>query len=158
MAIVRSEADEIQREMANIRSQIHQEMRGVVDVATTATDWRSYFHKNPWLAVGIAFTSGYLLVPSRSRASTIVIQPSTPQTLSSPAKAEKPTPSRLSMMGRLLSVVGPIAVRAAQTYVSSYVENLLINTQSSPLSSTAPRQEAPGPSMRSARHGVGTRD
>src|SRR5208282_5650420 len=76
LATVRTNADDIRRQMAEIRSQLHQDMRGVVNVAATATDWRTYVRVRPWLAIGLAFTSGFLLVPGRSRATTLVVQPS----------------------------------------------------------------------------------
>ena len=92
MATVRIEADEIRRQMAEIRSQLHQDMREVVNVATIATDWRSYLRGRPWLAIGLAFTSGFLLVPRRSRPSTLVVQPPAVdvRNLQAAEKAEKP--------------------------------------------------------------------
>ena len=59
MATVRIETDDIRRQMAEIRSRLHQDVRGVVNVATTATDWRSYVRGRSWLAIGLAFTTGF---------------------------------------------------------------------------------------------------
>jgi len=158
LAIVRSDADEIQRAMAEIRSQLHQEMRAVVNEATTATDWRSHVRNNPWLAIGIAFTTGFLFVPSRSKAATIVVQPSLSDPQNSRTLVEPSKSRRLPIFGWLLSTLGPIVVRAAQTYAVNHVENLLASQQSGPQPHSAPPAGSPPQSTNSSARRIGIRD
>jgi hypothetical protein len=139
LATVRSEVDDIRRQMAEIRSQLHRDVREVVNVAATATDWRSYVRGRPWLAIGLAFTSGFLLVPRRSRPSTLVVQPSAADV----QNLQAGKPGRLPLMRWLLEAVGQIAVRAAQSYATNYVENFLANQQTRPQPEAAPRPASP---------------
>lgn len=157
MATVRIETDDIRCQMAEIRSRLHQDVREVVNLATTAADWRSYVRGRPWLAIGLAFTSGFLLVPGRSRPSTLVVQPSAVdvQNLQAAVQAEKP--GRLPLMRWFLGAVGPIAVRAAQLYALNYVENLLANQQAGPRPEAAPRPASPCQTSRPEGRGFATR-
>ena len=98
LATVRIEADDLRRQMAEIRSQLHQEMREVVNVATIATDWRSYLRGRPWLAIGLAFSAGFLLVRRRSRPTTLVVQPSAVDVQSLQAAVQAEKPGRLPLM------------------------------------------------------------
>jgi len=157
LATVGIEADEIRRQMAEIRSQLHQDVRGVVNVAASATDWRSYLRGRPWLAIGLAFTSGFLLVPGRTRPTTLVVQPPAVDLhkLRAVEKAEKP--GRLTLFRRLLSAIGPIAIRAGQAYAMNYVENLLADQQTGPAAEPLSRSASPGLTSRPAARRFATR-
>ena len=157
MATVRIEADEIRRQMADIRAQLHQDMREVVDGATTAADWRSYSEASPWLAIGLAFTSGFLLVPGRTRPRSLVVQPLAvdPTNLQKAEKAERP--GRLFVLRWLLGAVGPVAVRAAQAYALFHLENLLAKQQTGPLPVANPRPAAPGQHAQAEERGFARR-
>ncbi len=157
MANVRTNANDIRRQMAEIRSQLHQDMRGVVNVAATATDWRSYVRGRPWLAIGLAFTSGFLLVPGRSRPTTLVVQPSAVDTGNSHAAIKTEEAGRLPLMRWFLGAVGPIAVRAAQLYALNYVENLLANQQTGPRPEAASRPASQDSISSAERRGFATR-
>ncbi len=148
MATVRIEADEIRRQMAEIRAQLHQDMRGVVNDVTTAADWRSYVRGHPWLAFGLAFSSGFLLVPGRSRPRSLVVQPSAfePRNLRTVENAE--TPGRFFLMRWFLGAVGPVAVKAAQSYALFQLENFLAKQKVGPLPVANPRPAVPGQSLR----------
>ncbi len=152
MTTVRNQADDIQRDMALIRSQLFQEMREVVDVVSTVADWHSYIRARPWLAIGVAFASGFLLAPRRGRPSTVIVQPPasgvlTPVPVPVP-QAEKPR--RLHLVRWVLGAVVPIAVRAAQTYALKHVESLLENHPGGPqaeaAAQTVPRGRTHAPS------------
>ncbi len=154
MAPAGTNADVIRHQMAEIRSQLHQDMRGVVQVATTATDWRSYVRGRPWVAIGLAFTSGFLLVPRRSQPATLVVQPSAVDTGVSPAAVK---PGRSTLMRKLLDTIGLIAARAGQTYAINYVEHLLANHQPGPRPDAVSRPAVPDPGMRSGGRGFAAR-
>lgn len=127
LAIVRNNADQIQREMAKIRSALHQDMREVVGGASAATDWRSYLRRYPWLAIGGAFAAGYLVVPRRSRPVVTVVAPAVESYQApEPLSIAKPA-GGVSWMRWGLGLIGPVITRAAQAYALSAVENLLIN-------------------------------
>lgn len=143
---VHNETDEIRRQMAKIRSELHSEMRGVVDVATAATDWRAYIRNRPWLAIGLAFTAGFVVVPRRSKPTTIVVQQPAADVENLVAAPE--SANRFSVMRWVMGTVGTMAVRAAQSYASNYVENFLANHP--PVSSPAAtsRPASPNPTSR----------
>jgi hypothetical protein len=157
LATVRIEADEIRRQMAEIRSQLHEDVREVVNVATSATDWRSYIRGHAWLAIGVAFASGYLLVPRRSRPTTVVVQPPEVdmRNLQAAEKAQKPR--RLPLLRWLLGAIGPIAVRAAQSYALNHVENLLANQQTGPPPEAVSRRSSPAQTSRPEGRGFAAR-
>ena len=157
MATVRIEADEIRRQMAEIRSQLHQDMREVVSVATIATDWRSYLRGRPWLAIGLAFTSGFLVVPGRSRPSTLIVQPPAVDQHNLQAGVKPERTGRLPLVRWFLGAVGPIAVRAAQSYALNQVENLLARQQTGPQSDAVSRPPSGGQTSRPEGRGFATR-
>ena len=47
-----SEADQIRKEMAKIRLEMHQDVAGVVKNAESMLDWRSYIRNAPWVSMG----------------------------------------------------------------------------------------------------------
>jgi hypothetical protein len=61
-----SDADEIQRQMREVRVELRDEMQELVGNARELTDWPTYVRAYPWLCVGAAFAVGFLIVPSRS--------------------------------------------------------------------------------------------
>ena len=127
LASVRNNADQIQREMAKIRSALHQDMREVVGGASSATDWRSYLRKYPWLAIGGAFAAGYLVVPRRSRPMVTVVAPVVGSAQAPEALSVAKPVGGVSWIRWGIGILGPVVTRAAQAYALSAVENLLIN-------------------------------
>jgi hypothetical protein len=125
-----SETQDIQRRMAQVRRELHQEAQEVVRGAQSMTDWKSMVRGHPWLSLGIAATVGYLIVPSRRQvAPTILTLPSAApsgQLIASatPAPA-KPKKSGWGAIGTVFGLVAPIVVRAAQNYAMNYVEQVL---------------------------------
>ena len=57
MASVSNEVDEIRRQMAQIRRELHEDVQGVVAGAEAVADWRRYIRLYPWAAVGAAVGS-----------------------------------------------------------------------------------------------------
>ncbi len=123
--------------MAQIRRELHEDLQGVVAGAEAATDWRNYVRRYPWAALAAAVTAGYLLVPRRKRPATEVIayvpeaarqaEPSRNGTAVPPSKTE--STARAGLIGTLFGLVGPLAVRAAQSYASHYIENWIAQQQ-----------------------------
>ena len=67
-ATATNESDEIRRKMAQIRRDLHEDVREVVAGAEAATNWRRYVRAYPWASVGIAAAVGFLAVPRVSRS------------------------------------------------------------------------------------------
>jgi hypothetical protein len=157
LATVRTRADDIQRQMAEIRSQLHQDMREVVTVASIATDWRSYLRGYTWLAIGVAFASGYLLVPRRSRTSTVVVQPQAVVEQPRQVVTRTDKAAKSSLIRWALGAIAPIAIRAAQSYALSHIESLVANQQPGLRPGGASRQETLGQPARHEDRGYATR-
>jgi len=60
-------ANEIQRQMSQIRRDLDEQVDELVDSARQLTDWRAYVAANPWPFLGVAAGLGYLMVPTRVR-------------------------------------------------------------------------------------------
>lgn len=58
-------ADAIQGQMAKIRSDLHADVRGIVENARVITDWKYYVRRYPWASVAGAAAAG---LPGRSSA------------------------------------------------------------------------------------------
>ena len=117
-----AEITEIQRRMAQIRRELHEEVREAVKGAQSLTDWRSQVRNHPWLALGAAAAVGYLIVPRRQRpAPAIVAVPraaAVPPAIAAAARKKK----RWGLIGSAFGLLAPIAVRAAQNYAIQYLE------------------------------------
>lgn len=135
MASAPDEVTDIQREMARIRVELHQNMEGVVAGAEAATNWHRYVKLYPWASLGAAFAVGYLLVPRKRRSATRTgraaahavvdeVREALAEGKSAPI-AEKPK-KKAGIVGTLFGFVGPIALRAAQGYAVQYVENWIL--------------------------------
>jgi len=61
-----SSADEIQRQMRQVRRELGEDVQEIVDNARIMADWRHYVRTYPWVCVGVALAAGYLIVPSRA--------------------------------------------------------------------------------------------
>jgi hypothetical protein len=149
---------EIQRQMAQIRNEMHQEIQGAVRSAQSLTDWQGIVKSHPWLSLSTAALAGYLLVPrSHAQAPTIVTLPGPTHPLVAAAGAPAPQPrkSPWRFVGLAFSLVAPVAVRAAQNYVLGHVEEWLAQH---PL--PAPGQSGAGPARepgRTVRQGTAPR-
>ena len=129
MAIASSPADEIQREMRQIRVELKENVQEIVSNAREIVDWQAYVRSHPWLMVGAAAFVGYLLVPSR----TTVIRPD-PEAMRELAKSrqviEKQTKPR-SLVGMLVGMVAASAAQAAMAVATRQVQSLVNSTLNS---------------------------
>jgi hypothetical protein len=62
-----STSDDIERQLAKMRSVLDQDVRGLANQARTLVDWRYHFRSHPWLYCGGAAALGFMLVPRRQR-------------------------------------------------------------------------------------------
>jgi hypothetical protein len=128
----RSEAaaiNEIQRQMAQIRQELHHDIQGAVRGAQSLTDWRSAVGNHPWLSLAIAAAAGYLIVPERRRETRTVVTvgpPPGPDPMpASPVSAGSRGRSRWSAIETAYNLLAPVAVRAAQNYALQLLERWL---------------------------------
>ncbi len=120
-----AEIIEIQRRMAQVRHELHEEVREAVKGAQSLTDWRSQVRNHPWLAMGAAAALGYMIVPRRRQEPAPAIVAVAPA-VAGPAVVQPspavPAKKRWGLIGSALGLLAPIAVRAAQNYAIQYLE------------------------------------
>jgi len=117
--------DDIRRQMAQIRRELHEDIQGVVAGAEAVTDWRRYVRLYPWPSVAAAFVVGYLIVPKRRKSVAEVVQevvPATQKVVEIPTVRKKQE-KRGSLIGKLFGLLMPIGVKAAQSYATSFLES-----------------------------------
>jgi len=131
MALGTTNADEIQREMRQIRVELRDNVQEIVSGARDIVDWQSYVKAYPWLCVGAAAFVGYLLVPSR----TTVIRPD-PEALRELTKSremlEQQAKPKKSLVGMVVGMVAASAAQAAMSVASHQVQQLLSSLQQPP--------------------------
>jgi hypothetical protein len=121
-----AEINDIQRRMALVRHDLHHDVRDAVKGAQSLTDWRSLVRSHPWLTLAAAAMAGYLIVPKRRSETPAVVAMGLPishpvaPTPVNPASA--PQESRWSLIGTVLGLLTPVAIRAAQNYAAQYLE------------------------------------
>jgi hypothetical protein len=132
MASPRSRAgiENIQRRMAQIRLDLHEDVRGAVRGARSIADWRSLVVSYPWWSLGAAATLGYLIVPTRRRtppAGLAATAPAGDAPLGAAPQAQmsEPPRSRWAVLATGFSLLAPVVVRAGQNYLLKQVEGWL---------------------------------
>jgi len=65
-AFASTDADQIQREMREIRAELREDVHDIVESASKMADWTQYVTAYPWLCVGAALAAGYLIIPQRA--------------------------------------------------------------------------------------------
>jgi hypothetical protein len=112
--------------MAQIRRDLHEDVKGVVEGAEAATDWRRYIRSYPWAAMGVAVVIGYLIVPRKHRPTTIQIAPSQlAQTVPVEAAAQVEAKKGKSLLGSAFGLVAPLVFKTAQGYALQFAEQWL---------------------------------
>jgi hypothetical protein len=139
-----AEINDIQRQMALVRHELHHDVRVAVKSAQSLTDWRSLVRTHPWVTLATAAAAGYLIVPKRRSETPAVVAAALPTPSRAapmpvnPASASRE--SRSSLMGTILGLLAPVAIRAAQNYAAQYLEQWL-----APQSSGGPAEMGLGP-------------
>jgi hypothetical protein len=118
--------DQIRREMALIRRDLHYDVSEVVQGAESLLNWRAQVRKMPWVAMGLAALVGYWVVP---RKKSVVSQFTEPVARNQPARivSARPEPifSARNVIGNVFGFVWPIALSIARSYVIQASENYL---------------------------------
>jgi len=160
-----AEIRNIQRQMAQVRREIHQDVGGAVGGVQLLTDWRTIVRSHPWLSLAIAAALGYAVVPRRSTKHAARSLSSDPQPdAGAMALAAAPIGAgdrgKWEPLSSAFAWFAPIAARLAQTYASQYIESWLAENafRQAPPGPDRARGETGGPPIASARPPVRSRD
>ena len=159
MATATNEVDEIRRRMGQIRRELHQDVREVVAGAEAVGDWHRYLRMYPWAAVGVAFATGFLIVPKRRRSVPANLVTKDDLALVREAVEEAKPRSiveeapRKSLLAAGFGMIAPMAWRLAQNYAMGYAEQWLAQQQQQFMDAAAP----PRPSQPQARQAAAPR-
>ncbi len=140
-----NDVNDIRREMARVRRELHSDVQSVVSTAEAAVDWRHYITAYPWLTLGVATVVGYMVVPRLQKTVTTTLGTATEADLAKIREAVSQTqkdvadsmksgvrskPSK-GLIGAALGIVTPIALRTAQGYAMKYLESWILQQQMS---------------------------
>ena len=157
MSTASNDIDAIRQQMAQIRHELHQDVRGVVEHAEAATDWRRYYRMYPWASLAVAFAIGYLIVPKRRRKipRDVATRADIAQVREDVQEAKEPAKKAATkgVLGALFGMLVPVVVRAAQGYAVQYFENWLAQQQNLLAGLGAAAHQAPGGPGRPASPG-----
>jgi hypothetical protein len=133
VATATNEAEAIQRRMAEIRRELHENVREVVASAEAVTDWRRYIRMYPWVALVAAAAVGYVLVPRRRKAVPVTLATESDvakvrETAGEAAETVKKERKK-GLLAAGLGLLAPVAARAIQGYAVSYLENWIAQLQ-----------------------------
>jgi hypothetical protein len=120
-------ADEIQRQMHAVRTELKDDVKEIVANARVMADWHYYVRTYPWFCVGAAAAAGYLLVPSR----VTVVRPDSHELAELvrqhqvAVKAEvKPKPA-IGILGSLINMAAGAALQGGMAVASYQLDQLL---------------------------------
>jgi hypothetical protein len=116
------EIDQIRREMARIRTDLHFGVQQTVEGVRSLTDFTSYIRNAPWLSIGLAVAVGFILVPGRKRS-----EGREPEIRYLASNEEGRPRRRKGLVRTALGLVAPLAIRGAQHYAMERLETFLAN-------------------------------
>lgn len=137
------EIDQIRREMARIRTDLHFGVQQTVEGVRSLTDFTSYIRNAPWLSIGLAVAVGFILVPGRRRS-----EGREPEIRYLAASEEERPRRRKGLVRAAIGLVAPLAIRGAQHYAMEMMETFLANKSVPPrpaAEENRPRTAASGP-------------
>jgi len=122
-----SEADEIRRQMAYVRSELHRDAEGLAANARVMADWRYYVRRYPWVSMAAAAAVGYLVVPHkpsvlRPDVDTLVRMAKNNGLLLKPQKEPE---GRGGWAGSLLGLLASVAMRQAMAHFGDNLKGSL---------------------------------
>lgn len=125
-------ADEIQRQMRQVRRELGEDVDGIVENARILTDWKHYVRAYPWVCLGVAAAAGFIIVPSRTHivrpdAKELAAWAKSQKLVIEPASQAKP---RTSLLGTLGGMAANALLQGGLVVLRNYVAGL-----------TAPRPE-----------------
>lgn len=139
------DVDEIRRQMALIRREMHADVSNVVEDVGEALDWRAPIRNHPYIAIGAGLVAGFFLVPrkkkSKARRLQETLEELPPETLARTAprlaaafsrpepirvvKADPPKPLGRRLLSWGVGMAWPLVSQAAQSYAAMWLEDQL---------------------------------
>ena len=120
-------AEDIQRQMHTVRSELREDVQEIVDNARVLGQWQYYVRNYPWLCLGAAAAAGYLLVPPRMH----VIRPDADDLAKLVRQHQialktevKPQPAP-SLLGRLVGMAAGALLQGAVAVASGQMNQLM---------------------------------
>lgn len=111
----RDAAQELRREMAELRCQLRQDFDGTAKQAKQLTDWKHYVKQAPWAAFGVSALAAFAVVPRPLQVKTMGAEAAaklaSQDRLTVQSKPKKPQNGGLS--GFIIKTAITMAVRAA---------------------------------------------
>jgi len=128
-----SDIDDIRKQMAQIRRDMHLDVSQVVGEVEEAMDWRSVIRNHPYLALGVGLTAGYFVVPRRKKRraerAAAGVRPLVEASMTPQYEAPPPEKPRKSLgrraIGWGLGLLWPLVSQSAQAYASMWLESQL---------------------------------
>jgi hypothetical protein len=119
------EAERIRRQMQHVRQEVGADVKGIVQGARHATDWRYYVQRHPWACLGSAFALGFLVTPARRKLlaggdAHKVIEQLRSSGLLAAATSAAPLASG-GMAAKVLALAGPILLRGAASLIAQHM-------------------------------------
>jgi hypothetical protein len=137
------DVDEIRRQMAQIRREMHSDVSNVVEDVEEALVWRAPLRNHPYIAMGVGLVAGYFLVPRKksklqearqalASVPTEDLAEFTPRlsavarpAASRPAKPEPSKPIGRRLLSWGVGMAWPLVSQAVQSYAAMWVEDQL---------------------------------
>ena len=126
------DAQEIRRQMAEIRSQLGREVESLASSAKEKTDWRYYYRQHPWLFVGAAAAVGFLIVPARGPALALGAEALQQLGLSGKSGAKREKSLAEIAAGAVLPVLTKLAINQATAFWQRFKEHQQAATEGPP--------------------------
>lgn len=108
-------AQDLRREMAELRCQLRQDFDGTAKQAKQLTDWKHYVKQAPWMAFGVSALAAFAVVPRPLRVETVsgetAAKLASQDRLTVQSEPKKPQHGGLS--GFIIKTAITMAVRAA---------------------------------------------
>jgi len=130
--------------MAQIRHELHKDVKEVVEGAEAVADWRRYIRLYPWIAAGAAVALGYLVVPKRRRSvpRDVARQSDVAEVREVLKQSQEPEPEgkkrSRSLIGAAVGMLVPLAWRVAQNYAMGYLEQWIAQQQQHSMAAAGP--------------------
>jgi hypothetical protein len=136
--------EELQRQMARLRSEAREDVENVIDRAEELIDWRYYVRRHPWACLAAGVAVGYLLVPPRRQ----IISPDADTLLELASRhklvvetSPRSTP-RTRVVSGLLGLAGRFVLREAMALASRKVADLVERNGVDRNGAPAPHEES----------------
>lgn len=133
-----SQVDDIRRQMALIRHEMHYDVSNVVSDVESVMDWRSVIRNHPYIAIGAGLAAGYFLVPRRKSSARRAVQalaevppealaavmPKLAAVEASSRKPDKPPKSLgRQLLGWGVGMLWPLVSQSVQSYAAIWLED-----------------------------------